>query len=641
MRCLEASRSGAPAPIAAARSGVPVPVTAPRTGVPASVAASLGGAPTTTAALLLAVDPVGLGGAVLHGRDPAAAEAWTRAFVALLPAGAPLRRVPSSITADRLVGGLDLSATLASGRVVAERGVLAAADGGVLTLDAARTRAGTWPHVARALDTRVVTVQRDGVEAHHAASFALVAVEGGDDEHVPAAIADRVAFLVDLDEPGDHQASPNDAGAGARAVALARLRLRAVRDDGAAEAIVRGADTLGVRSTRVLLAALAAARASAALGGRDEVAAIDVATAARLVLAPRTTEQPPAADESHETADAPHADDVRDPASRVESPNTTATTTTDAPESQPDPAPESRPEGEVAAMADVVVRAARAAIPTGLLAASAAVAARASAAAGRAGAAGTPGTRGRQVGVRRGDPRTGARLDVVATLRAAAPLQRVRRDARETHDASARPRVSIRKEDFRVRTCVTHAMTTTVFVVDASGSSALHRLAEAKGAVELLLAEGYARRERVALIAFRGTSAELVLPPTHALARARRVLAALPAGGGTPLAAALDLAGLVVAGAKRDASQVITVLLTDGRANVARDGRGGRPRAEADALDAARRLGALGCASVLVDTGPRPEPFARRVAHDMGARYVPLPMAGAHDVGAAARALRG
>jgi hypothetical protein len=81
---------------------------------------------------------------------------------------------------------------------------------------------------------------------------------------------------------------------------------------------------------------------------------------------------------------------------------------------------------------------------------------------------------------------------------------------------------------------VQRATTTTIFVVDASGSSALNRLAEAKGAVELLLAECYVRRDRVALVAFHGQHAELVLPPTRSLVRARRSLAGLPGGGGTP-----------------------------------------------------------------------------------------------------------
>ena len=130
--------------------------------------------------------------------------------------------------------------------------------------------------------------------------------------------------------------------------------------------------------------------------------------------------------------------------------------------------------------------------------------------------------------------------------------------------------------------------TTTIFVVDASGSSALHRLGEAKGAVELLLADCYVRRDRVALVAFRGKAAELLLPPTRSLVRAKRCLADLPGGGGTPLASGIE-AGLALADAvKRRGGTPLLVLLTDGRANVARDGQGGRTQAGEEALTGAR-----------------------------------------------------
>jgi magnesium chelatase subunit D len=172
-----------------------------------------------------------------------------------------------------------------------------------------------------------------------------------------------------------------------------------------------------------------------------------------------------------------------------------------------------------------------------------------------------------------------------------------------------------------------------IFVVDASGSSALHRLAEAKGAVELLLAKGYVRRDRAALIAFRGRTAELLLPPTRSLARAKRALATLAGGGGTPLASAIDAARATAAPLCRSSAQAdgspLIVFLTDGRPNVARDGSGGRERAEADALASARQLRVEGYRSIVIDTAVRPSSFAARLARDMDARYAALPSADA------------
>jgi magnesium chelatase subunit D len=231
-------------------------------------------------------------------------------------------------------------------------------------------------------------------------------------------------------------------------------------------------------------------------------------------------------------------------------------------------------------------------------------------------------------------PGGGARLALLDTLRAAAPWQRLRRPP----DGDAkRPRISVRREDFRIRRYRERSETTTIFVVDASGSAALARLAEAKGAVELLLADCYVRRDRVALIAFRGRAADLLLPPTTSLVRARRSLAGLPGGGGTPVAAGLDAAQALAEAVLRRGGTPVLVLLTDGRANVTRAGAGGRDVAEADALTAARRLAAMRLAAVLIDTSPRPQPQAERLARAMGARYLPLPYA---DAGALSRAVR-
>lgn len=189
--------------------------------------------------------------------------------------------------------------------------------------------------------------------------------------------------------------------------------------------------------------------------------------------------------------------------------------------------------------------------------------------------------------------------------------------------------IQVRAADFHVRVRKDRQVTTTIFVVDASGSSALHRLSEVKGAVELLLRDCYIRRDQAALIAFRGRTADLILPPTRSLVRARRCLAALPGGGGTPLAAALDAAGALAHAVRQKGQTPNIVLLTDGRANVARDGTAGRDNAEADAIAAARSLRQLAVSILAIDTSPQPQVHGQRIAVEMRARYLALPHADA------------
>jgi magnesium chelatase subunit D len=188
-------------------------------------------------------------------------------------------------------------------------------------------------------------------------------------------------------------------------------------------------------------------------------------------------------------------------------------------------------------------------------------------------------------------------------------------------------RMLLRAEDFHVRRYRQRTENVSVFVVDASGSAAMHRLAEAKGAVELLLAQCYVRRDRVAVIAFRGKGAEVLLPPTRSLLRARRSLAALPGGGGTPLTAAIHAASQLAESAHRAGLSPTFVFLTDGRGNLTLAGVGNRSVAEQEALAAARRLRAAGWRSILIDTSPRPGPAGQALAQALGGLYLPLPFA--------------
>ncbi len=544
------------------------------------------------AAALAAIDPLGAGGVALRAGHGPVRTRWLALLRGLLPDGAPWRKLPLGTADARLLGGLDLAATLQAGRPIMERGLLAEAEGGVLLLAMAeRIPGGLAARLGAALDGGRGPM--------------LVALDEGadDDERTPPALLDRLAFHLDLTpvgarEPEGHLPTPG-------AVAAARDRLAQVQaGDAVVAALCDTAAALGVASVRAPLLALRVACAAAALAGRDAVSEPDAALACRLVLAPRATvlpvsEPPPEAEEPGVGEDAP-----RPP----------------QPEQQPGAAAEPTP----GAMADILLQAARAAIPAGLLAQLQSAAPRRAARTppGVAGAA-QAGRRGRPAGIRPGDPRGPDRLNLIETLRAAAPWQRLRGGPQPGS------RLQIRRDDFRVTRLVQRAETTTVFIVDASGSLAFNRLAEAKGAVELLLAECYIRRDRVAVVTFRGTAAELLLPPTRSLVRAKRGLAGLPGGGGTPLAAGIDAGFLLADAIRRRGGTPSLVLLTDGRGNVAQDGRGGRDRAQADAMQAARAVRRAGMAALLVDTSPRPGPAGQRLAAEMGARYVPLPYANA------------
>ena len=564
------------------------------------------------AAALFAVAPWHVGGIQLKARCGPVRERWLQWLDSCMPEGTPSRRIPVNVGDERLLGGIDLGATLATGRAVSERGILALSDGGLVTLASAeRVELRTAGHIAAAMDQGEVRVERDGVSFKAPARFGLVMLDeaAADDEGAPGCLTDRVAFKLDLD--GIPLADTCEMG-GAYDIAQARRRFSAIQvDEASLTAICAAADALGVASVRVAILALAVARASAALAGRDRVDEDDLCHAAAFVLAPRATRVP-----------VPEQDQEQD---------------------QPDPETPEPPEDEANPQAldpdeltDMAIAAAAAVIPPDLLRAMAQgnTGKDMERASGRAGAERRSMRSGRPLGVRAGKPRSGSRLDIPAMLRAAAPWQAVRR--REAGSARG-PGIIWRTDDFRSKRFKQHNATMTVFVVDASGSSALHRLAEAKGAVELLLVDCYVRRDQVALVAFRGKTSELLLPPTRSLVRAKRCLAGLPGGGGTPLAAAIGQARDIGVAARRKGFSVSAVFLTDGRANVAKDGRTGRDAGAHDALAEARVLRLTGLTSLVIDTSPRPNPQAGHLAEALGARYLPLPHADAHTLSTAVR----
>ncbi|NBS45308.1 MAG: VWA domain-containing protein, partial [Acetobacteraceae bacterium] len=182
--------------------------------------------------------------------------------------------------------------------------------------------------------------------------------------------------------------------------------------------------------------------------------------------------------------------------------------------------------------------------------------------------------------------------------------------------------IIIRKDDFRVRRFKERRETTAIFIVDASGSSAIRRLAEAKGAVELILADCYVRRDRVAVIAFRSKTAEILLPPTRSLQRAKRSLADLPGGGGTPLTAAIKTTLTLADHVHQMGGVPLAVFLTDGRANITSDGTPDKKRALDESQQAAKALRARGIKSLVIDLADRPEGAAKTLALALDALYL-------------------
>ena len=595
-----------------------------------------------TIAALFAVDPVGLGGVAL--RSPACdnRDQWLALLKNLLPPQTPLRRVPLNINDTALLGGLDLGATLQAGKPMALRGLLSQADGGVLVLAMAeRISLSSAARFGSVLDTGMVALQRDGLDTMAKASLGLVALDEGasDDEQMPAGLADRLAFRLLMGAQDEDEAGPDWT---AQEVLNARERLSQVTiDDEAVQALCAAALALGIDSLRASVFAVRVARAAAALAGSNTVEEEHTGVAARLVLAPRATRLPPAAPPENEAQDTPAEtqeppEPPPEPPSEPESPDAQ-----NKDESKADDDQEEDP-GLPENLAEMVLEAAQAAIPSGLLASLkiGQLQRAKTPTSGSAGALQKNALRGRPVGARKGEPRAGQRINVLETLRAAAPWQKLRQ-RQQAHSDGQKQRIVVRKEDFHVTRFRQSGQTTTVFVVDASGSSALNRLAEAKGAVELLLADCYVRRDSVAVLAFRGQTAELILPPTRSLARAKRSLAGLPGGGGTPLAHAIDASMQLADQLRKKGETPIVVLLTDGKGNIARDGRPGRAQAATDALAAATEMRLRGFSTLLVDTSPQAQEAAKNLAKAMGAQYLALPYAGANSLNQAVRAVAG
>ncbi len=578
------------------------------------------------AACLFAVDPVGLGGIVVLSKYGPVRDQWIEFLRSLLPDHAPFRKLPLYAADERLFGGLDLAATLAHGKPIAERGLLADMDGGYLTVPSCeRMEPALASRLGIVMDAGAVHVEREAASVTHPARFGVIAFDEseGNDEAPPIALLERLGLRIDLTDLGYRDVTL--AATSEEDIAAARALLPSVEvPDKIVAGLCAAASAFGVYSLRAPIFAVRAARAAAALAGRTEAADEDAALAALFVLAPRATmtplppEPPPPPEEQEK-------DENKDK---------------DQDSEEQKAAEEDKP------LTDMIIAAAEAAMPKHILSnqSGKVVKVPANAPAGKSGSERSNAARGRPAGVRRGEPRPGSPMSLIETLRAAAPWQKIRRAFANAHHRVEQEgvvrtleKIEVRSDDFRVKRLKARSQTATIFAVDASGSTAMQRLAETKGAIELLLAECYIRRDQVALIAFRGKGAELLLPPTRSLTRAKRSLAALAGGGGTPLASGINAAAALALNVRRRGISPLIVIMTDGKANIAADGKPGRERAQNDASIASKRLRAEGIATMLVDTSPRPQIQAERLAQQMAARYLPLPYANAAAISKAAR----
>ncbi|MEZ4638166.1 MAG: VWA domain-containing protein [Caldilineaceae bacterium] len=391
-------------------------------------------------------------------------------------------------------------------------------------------------------------------------------------------------------------------------IQAARPTARRRHRTGADRAIEPSGAGLRRKRHRVDLFAVYAACASAALSLRDHIEDEDMETAARLVIFPRATQIPEPPEE------APPPPDQPPPPPPPPSSENEDESDDDDPPSQ---TPPSLPEEQIFAALMTELPQDLEDLPSRACAVDAP--ARAAPPKARAGV-----TFAASPVIRR------HRLDTLATLRAAAPWQQVR--SRNAPPAVLERKLIFHPDDLRVKQYRSKAGALFCFVVDASGSMALHRMRQAKGAVHSLLEKAYVNRDRAVADLLRGGEAEILMPPTQSVELAQRALDLLPTGGGTPLASALLMGESVAAQARaRGILQTVLVLLTDGRANVPLH-EGSDVRAELQQIG--RHIAESSLRVIVVDTQrsylSRGE--ARQLASWLGGEYAYLPGADGEQI---------
>jgi magnesium chelatase subunit D len=579
------------------------------------------GQDTLKRALLLVVIQPSLGGVLIRGTKGVAKSTAVRALASLLPpievvVGCPFQRrpgeeipdwplpndaavavrplplmeLPLGATEDRLLGSLHLEKALRGERAF-EPGLLAAANRGILYVDEVNLLPD---HLVDVLLDAAASgwhrVEREGLSLSHPAHFVLIGTMNPEEGELRPQLLDRFGLVVDapdLAEPTDraevvrrrlaYEADPRafiaawsdaDAAEAARILRAQALLPQVQISDPLVRAVSERCLAAGVQGLRADLTLCKAACAWAAYQGRTEVEIADMDAVAALALGHRRTrppEPPPEGPRSDHRGAPPRP--LEEPGANHPPASTFAPPSAIFLSSAGLFAPRPRPSRQALAGASVEGR----------------------------WCPGGAARRGRMLGPVASRYESGSRVAWAATLRAAAPYQMERRNAGD------RQPLVLRAADVRIWPRHPPAGCLLLFLIDASGSmAAWKRMRQTKSAVLALLLQAYQRRDRIAFLVFRGRGAEIVLPPTRGLRTARRVLEELPVGGTTPLAQGLAAAARFLGQQRRRQPRqpIWTVLLTDGRANVAR----GTRDPWLDALAQARALRASATEFLVVDT---------------------------------------
>lgn len=622
------------------------------------------------ALLLNAIDPE-IGGVLIRGGKGTAKSTAARGLAALLPPlevasgcrfqcepGAalcpggtrhdegseqrptPVVDLPLGATEERVVGTISVESALGEGRLRFEPGLLAAAHRGVLYIDEVNLLPDHLVDVLLdAAASGVNVVERDGVSVAHPARFILVGTMNPEEGELRPQLLDRFGLMAEAEGIEDARTRQEalrrrlafDADPTAFAASWEaeeqrwRERLRTAREQLCAvevpetveEAIAELCIAGRVEGLRADLALYRAVRALAAWEGRAKATIDDVRRAAPLVLAHRQRRQP---------FEEPRLDPglVEEVLERFEGHDHEGegdgggTPSSDHPgggdpggEAEDGPfAGEGQQESEPAGD-----RGAPPAAGTGPMARVAPWRhrARGGAAVGGGGRRAEGwGPRGRAQGEASSRRAAGAALDLAATVRARA-LARCRGEARTSLAA-----------DLRWKRRRATGSSLLVLAVDTSGSmGARRRLSAARGIAESFLLDAYRRRDRVAVVTFRGHGATLNLAPSRNVERARAVLGAVRTGGRTPLGAGLAAAARTVAAHLRreTAAGAYAVLITDGRGNT---GHGGLD-ATAAMREGATALALTGAVTAVIDAGgPAWGNRLRQLAGELGWRWVDI-----------------